>query len=79
MKKPIFTSCSRLAVIPVCYLIETFLIFSLAAKEYAFAFCPLTTSQGPVVSDGEHKLQVYSLPKNESDSTFYLKDTASTL
>ena len=47
----------------------------IATKEYSFAFLPLTTKEGTIVTDGEHKLQCFAVPKSEADPTFYLKDT----
>lgn len=54
------------------------LIYSSASKDkdFAFAFLPLTTPDGPVVSDSEHVLPLYSLPKAE-EGTFYLKQDQS--
>eukprot|EP01114_Cavostelium_apophysatum_P020900 TRINITY_DN713_c0_g1_i1.p1 TRINITY_DN713_c0_g1~~TRINITY_DN713_c0_g1_i1.p1 ORF type:complete len:1705 (+),score=520.73 TRINITY_DN713_c0_g1_i1:76-5190(+) len=42
-------------------------------KEVAFAFLPLTTADGTVISDAEHSLTCYTHMKD--DSAFYLKDT----
>jgi hypothetical protein len=48
-------------------------------KDFAFAFLPLTTADGPVVSDSEHVLPLYSLPKSNEEPTFYLKQDQSKL
>jgi hypothetical protein len=44
-------------------------------KDVGFAWLPLTTKEGAVITDGEYNLQFYSMPKEkEAVPGFYMKE-----